>query len=507
MAQAIIQQISFMEDFKNMKNYKKKEFAKIAAFLLILAFLVNMSDIILANGTDGHKYLFRDFYNAPANEVDVVYIGPSSAGWNWNPTVAYKSHGIGSQLLMSERHPADAFPYLLKEASLKKPKLYIIDAENLLGGFSDDFAAVQSIIINLRHSKNRLDAANDMLEHYSDEEKSVRFLPLIYFHNRWKELSRSDFEPVNYDFMGFSMRALSGTGVPEGSGQLEAEPIALSGEHLTNFEEVLRVCKSLDGNVLFMIAPNNTGAGGYYNYIRERVEAEGFSYLNASGFLDEIGMEPGDFQGSGHLTIYGAEKYTEWLSGVLVEKFGIPDHRNEQDYKESVRYEEEYEAYIKAKIQKGVMIGKYLESINSERYSILMAVRDEASSALNEEIVHSLKQLGLQQTPAGKYRASYIAVTDQGKLILEHITEAESGEMLQESGVLADGADFTLQSGGGMAGNNASIIVNGTEYAINSRGINIVVYDNVIHEVIDSVAFDTYAAEMPATREIIQDVH
>lgn len=30
-----------------------------------------------------------DFYRAPANEVDVVYMGASSAGWSWNPAVAY----------------------------------------------------------------------------------------------------------------------------------------------------------------------------------------------------------------------------------------------------------------------------------------------------------------------------------------------------------------------------------------------------------------------------------
>lgn len=90
-------------------------------------------DRILANGTDNHKYLFQDFYRAPADEVDVVYMGPSSAGWSWNPAVAYHESGIGSQLLASERHPADAIPYLLKEAGRKHPDLYIVDAQQLLG--------------------------------------------------------------------------------------------------------------------------------------------------------------------------------------------------------------------------------------------------------------------------------------------------------------------------------------------------------------------------------------
>ncbi len=53
------------------------DLVKIAVFLLIMVFFVYLLDRILANGTDNHKYLFRDFYRAPANEVDVVYMGPS----------------------------------------------------------------------------------------------------------------------------------------------------------------------------------------------------------------------------------------------------------------------------------------------------------------------------------------------------------------------------------------------------------------------------------------------
>lgn len=478
------------------------DLVKIAVFLLIMVFFVYLLDRILANGTDNHKYLFRDFYRAPANEVDVVYMGPSSAGWSWNPAVAYYENGIGSQLLSSERHPADAFPYLMKEARLKHPDLYIVDAEQLLGSLSGDFAAVQSILINLRRSGNRQDAAEDMLENYSGQEQQVRYLPLLYFHDRWKEVSRRDFEPVDYDFMGFSLRSVAGTAMPQGSEQLDAKPQELSAEHEKNLEEVLRVCGQLDGKVLFVIAPNDGGSAGAYSYIRSRVEEAGFDYLNASAYLEEIGIEPGDFEGGRHLTVYGAEKYTAWLSGWIAQNYGLADRRKEAGYKLAQRYEQTYRAYQKEKIRRGVMLGKYLETIADPRYSAFLAVRDEASAGLEEEMAEKLRRFGLEQTPAGRYRASYYAVIDQGNLALEQITEAESGDMLQASGNLADGTPYILQSAGLNAGNYASIIVNGTEYAVNARGINIVVYDNLTKEVIDSVAFDTCAPELTAVRGI-----
>lgn len=478
------------------------DLVKIVLFLLLLIFFVYVLDRILANGTDNHKYLFRDFYRASADEVDVVYMGASSAGWSWNPAVAYHENGVGSQLLASERHPADAFPYLLKEAAIKHPDLYIVDAEQLLGSLSGDFAAVESILINLRRSANRQDAAADMLENYSEEEQQVRYLPLLYFHDRWKELSRRDFEPVDYDFMGFSLRSVTGTAMPQGREQLDAKPQELSKEHVENLDEVLRVCKQLDGKVLFVIAPNDGSAAGCYSYICDRVEEAGFDYLNASAYQEEIGMEPGDFEGGRHLTVYGAEKYTAWLSGRIAQTYGLADRRKEQGYQQAQRYEQTYEAYQKEKIRRGVMLGKYLETISNPRYSALLAVRDEASAGLGEEITEKLRQFGMEQTPAGRYRASYYAVIDQGNLLLEQTAEAESSEMLQASGSLADGTPFIIQSAGLAAGNYASIIVNGTEYAVNARGINIVVYDNLAKEVIDSVAFDTCVPELTAVRGI-----
>ncbi len=479
-----------------------KQTVKVVTFLLVLVILWGIIEKILVNGTDNHKYLFQSFYEAPADEVDVVYMGASSASWNWNPTVAYRENGVASQMLGSERHPADALPYLIKEASIKKPRLYIVDARRLLGGFSGDLAAAQSVIINLRLSKNRFDAAKDMLENYNDEERFLLNIPIVYFHDRWKGIAKRDFQPVDSDFMGFSMRELSGTELPQGVEQLTTESKIPSVEHLENIGEVLRVCKELDGNVLFVVVPNDGSLAGYDRYIEDVVTQAGFDYLNTSAYLDEIGIEKGDFSSGQHMTIYGAEKYTTWLSGVIAEKYNLPDRREQADYKSATLYESEYEDYLENKINHGVMLGKYLESITETRYSVLIVARDEASAGLTDEIVERLRRLGLQKTPAGHYRSAYLAVVDHGSLLLEQINEPESAEFLQASGLLADGTPFLLQSGGNKSCNNASVIVDGIEYAVNSRGLNIVVYDNFTHKVIDSVAFDTCDKALAAKRGI-----
>ena len=470
------------------------------SFALVTALLLLYASSVLSNGTDNHKFLFQDFYKASKNEVDVVYIGASGASWNWNPTVAFRETGLASQLLASERCPADAMPYLLAEAAKKDPALYVVDVHRFLGATSGDLAAVQSVLVNLRWSRNRLDAADDMLENYSEEEKIMKYSPLYFFHSRWNQLGARDFETVPYDFMGFSMRALSGSGIPAGAESAAAEPAAPKEEQLENLNLFLEKCRGLRGKILFVEAPNDGSLAQYERYIQNLVTQMGCDYLNASEYIDEIGMEDGDYQGGHHLTVYGAEKYTVWLSQYLERAYGIPDRREESGFREKARYEQQYEAYQAYKISHGVMLHKYLESVASPRYCVLIAVKDEASSGLDERDIEKLRNLGFIQTPAGVYRASYAAAESGGELIDEKITAEESGESVAISGILPDGTPFSLESGGYKASNHASVCVDGKEYSVNGRGLNIVVYDNLDHKVIDSAAFDTFLSNKPVTR-------
>ena len=48
---------------------------------------------------------------------------------------------------------------------------------------------------------------------------------------------------------------------------------------------------------------------------------------------------------------------------------------------------------------------------------------------------------------------------------------------------------------GYFAGSKASILINNTEYSLDSRGLNIVVFDKYLNKVIDSVAINTYLPE------------
>ena len=87
-----------------------------------------------------------------------------------------------------------------------------------------------------------------------------------------------------------------------------------------------------------------------------------------------------------------------------------------------------------------------------------------------------------------KENHSFAGIIEDGKAVFQQVGAADEAIMYEGE---IDGTPFYLESKTYQYGNLASIRVNGIEYAVNRRGLNIVVYRNSTQEVIDTVAFDT----------------
>jgi hypothetical protein len=152
------------------------------------------------------------------------------------------------------------------------------------------------------------------------------------------------------------------------------------------------------------------------------------------------------------------------------------------------------------RIQQETDITRYLSWIHDERYSVLIAVSDECSVSMNEEIMAQLRELGLTENLIGKVQLPYIAVIDRGEVVYEALG-GDPRESLTWTGELRDGSGYEILSAGYHAGNTCAITIEDADYAVKWRGLNIVVYDNERGAVLDSVAFDTWANELTAYRK------
>jgi hypothetical protein len=141
-------------------------------------------------------------------------------------------------------------------------------------------------------------------------------------------------------------------------------------------------------------------------------------------------------------------------------------------------------------------IRAYLDELaDNPQYTIFVAVRDDASHSLNEEICMRLEALGLKEDLRGHYRWSYYGVITPDQVV-EELSESE----LSRSGTLSDGASYSVISQGGLSGAGGgagryltcSVKIDGVEYAVQRIGLNFVVYDTENSCVVDSCEFNTY---------------
>ena len=138
----------------------------------------------------------------------------------------------------------------------------------------------------------------------------------------------------------------------------------------------------------------------------------------------------------------------------------------------------------------------YLDALSrNPQYTIFIALRDDGSHSLNDDICEGLWKLGLKEDLRGHYRWSYYAVIEPDNVI-EEMSEKE----LTRTGTLSDGAQYSVISQGGLSGAGGgagryltcSIKINGIDYAVKRIGLNFVVYDTQNSCVVDSCEFNTY---------------
>lgn len=134
-----------------------------------------------------------------------------------------------------------------------------------------------------------------------------------------------------------------------------------------------------------------------------------------------------------------------------------------------------------------INIYEYLEKLLNPNYITIVSAKDEFSYKLNDKILEQLRGLGFKCDLKDKYRWSYIGVINSNKVEFEEVKDAKLSFSKQ-----IDNLEVNVISAGMTSGNISSIKLNGKEYSLNLRGLNIVVYDKRIGKVVDIVSFDTH---------------
>lgn len=133
-----------------------------------------------------------------------------------------------------------------------------------------------------------------------------------------------------------------------------------------------------------------------------------------------------------------------------------------------------------------------------ENTIFFVAVKDNAGKAYTYNIVKCIENLGLSVAWNNIGWRGYITIKDEKNVIVEKLGTYDKPLDYKETFQLLN---IELHSKPYKQGNSAEIIINGIDYAVNGRGINIVVYDKAIKRVVDSVCFDTFVEACTCTRK------
>lgn len=495
---------------------KHKKFIRNGIILtLLVALIVGLTNRILMpkyyyDNTWPTTSTYVDFYEMKKDTVDILFFGSSHGVSSFSPQKLYDDFSIKSYNLSSEQQNLLVSYYWLKEAlKYQSPKAVVLDSYILYSYKPDEAlnsseATTRKAFDFMRWSKNKIDAINDVAALDEKQSKASYYFTNIRFHTRWKSLNEDDFTFFIMEnhggLKGFS--ALSGycmnekyTPFKAGTADEKASMHPIMKEYL---DRIVQLCKSEGITLILTKTPSTAANIGKYNTLMEYAAEKDILYIdyNEESVYQATGFDfPRDAHDNGHLNIWGAEKVTEYIGDYLKNHLQIEPSTDAQWETSSDYY---------ANIKKNCDLTKiddmrvYLSNLRDERYTVFMCIKDEGVNSLNDDIKECLRDLGLTSNfdKENAYRKSYYAIIDQDGVI-----EQMSDRLLETSGSMREGREwYKIISAGNKVGNKCSINISGKEYAMNSRGFNIVVYDNDLKKVIDSVVFDTYDTNLTAKR-------
>lgn len=443
---------------------------------------------------------YRGFYQMEKDSIDVLFLGSSCAAAGFDPQAVYDSYGIRSYNLGCEGQSLLTSYYWLKEAlRFQTPKVVIL--ETFFVFLYDRFEALNApegsnrkAFDNMRWSSVKWEAVHDICEHDPEQTLNSYYFPNTQYHTRWTQLEENDFRfpemDKHYELKGFAPLAEKGGSdsyVPFGpydSGE-RAEMVPLMKEYM---DKIVALCDENDIQLILTKLPYTQCIPSKYNTLSDYAAEHEIPYwdFNEESFYHACGfVSVEDMNDDWHTNIWGAQKVSVYIASRLQDEYGIAGRQDEQ-WQDTAAY---YARVCQDCELKSITdIDQYIDAIHQDHYTILITVKGDGTSFMEEDVKLHFRQLasGLSMDCSGN--GSYFAAIHEGK-----VEEGASQERLVHCGSTRGGLlDYELTSAGYDSSyeGRASIKIGDLEYAKNRFGINIVIYNNERRQVVDSVCYN-----------------
>ncbi|QCX33245.1 hypothetical protein FDN13_05755 [Caloramator sp. E03] len=466
----------------------KKAFYKATIFSIILLILIYLLGSIFTIKTDHGAKLYQGLY-ATNEQYDVVLMGSSHMHSTINPNVLWNEYGITSFNYATGGQPIDVTYYLLKEV-LKKQKNPIVVVDLYYLGLIRNFGEegyIRYVLDNMRPSINKYEA----ILNCTPRPHWISYVfRIIKYHSRWKELAEQDFYPdLNNTYYSKGFDADHTKYGKENTWNAQTTEVSnLPPKSYKYLYKIIELSKEKGFKLVFNNAPYDYNItketliwhekpAEMFNMVDKIAKENGIPFINYNNILNKIDFDfKTDMANGGHLNIYGADKVSLHLGKFLKENYDLSDHRNDKNYEQ---WNKDYEIYNQVRtaieLRNETDIKRYIDLLKNKNYTIIVSCNEYKYLNFDD----SLKNIGLNL----KENYNYIAILNNNSII-EEISSKD--KIVKDIGL--NNTQIKIKTCSDDK-NIPSILID-KEYANFSKGINIVVYDNLLNKVVDSIFFD-----------------
>ena len=324
----------------------KKAFFKGSILVIVLFLIILIINSIFVLKTSHHDKLTQGLYTNTGDSFDVVLLGSSHMDALINPNILWNQYGITSFDYATGGQPIDVTYYLLKEI-LKTHKKPIVVVDLYYLGSTDKFGDegyIRTVLDNLNFSKNKVQA----IMNCTPQQQWINyFFPILKYHDRWKELTKNDFNfdtSETYYKKGFN--ASHDLYRKENTSDYSTTEMAnLPPKTEEYLNKIIDLSKTEGFKLVFTNAPHDynqtygskvwaTEPAKMFNKVAEISKKNNIPFINYNKMVNEIGFDfKNDMANAGHLNIFGSKKVTLNFGKFLKENYQLVDHRNDGKYK------------------------------------------------------------------------------------------------------------------------------------------------------------------------------
>lgn len=477
-----------------MKKIKWNYIVKTVAFISILILILLVTERTFNYKQTGGGGGWQRFYDTEEDSIDIMFFGSSHAHCTVDLGYLWDEYGMAGYTLSAGSQNIAGTYFFVKEAlQTQSPKVIVIECYGALGGsIENSDADVYRNTLGMRWGSTLWEyigyLADNMAEDRVWAQRVFTKIPII--HSRYAELEQADFQ----DALPF-MRGYRGSFERVAFERPEAENIEtvseLHPERLEMLENIVTLAQEYSVPVLLFASPYILGVEEQmqYNAIEQWAKQKEIPFINFNHLYDEIGLDfQQDFRDLEHVNNSGAQKVTAYLGEYLTAQYTMPDRRGDADYtawEQNALYLRNKE--LRYQLEQAADINEYLGYLSKlQDEQMVMIALTGNYKALGEVYLEALMELGISREEyelgglwifSGGERIQYLPGTEY-----DYFERTAHGEIHLTS----------YETGAGQYQETVNLMIHNENYRMIVNGVNIIVYNEELDQIIDAAGDDIY---------------